>query len=426
MMRRIPALVLAGVLAAAPAAAVAADNPWLQRRVLHFAHQGGEFEAPSNTLYAFKTALRKGADVIELDVNATADDRLVVLHDRTLDRTTNGSGPAREHTLAEIRALDAAHNFVPGRNAVSGLDSSAYPFRGVRTGAKPPPVGFRRKDFRVPTLREVLRTFPSVPTNVEIKGNDAEALHTAGLLAAELLRAGRMDVVVVSFNQAAVDAFHAAAPLILVAPGIGGMASYILAGGSPGDGVRAFQVPLKFTVGSTTLDVATPELVSRAHGDGYAVHVWLDGSEEENEATYARVLDMCADGVMTAHPTRFERFLRTRRPPRPGRGGHDDCGQPAPPCTVRPTAFQPAARILRLARLDASKRRCPGRVVLRDGEDTIGDGVFTLPHGEVSTMARVRLTRHGRRVLSQRSFTLTAIAKPKGIRSYFETFSIER
>jgi glycerophosphoryl diester phosphodiesterase len=424
-MRRIPALVLATAVALAPAAAEAAENPWLQRRVLHFAHQGGEFEAPSNTLYAFKTALRKGADVIELDVNATADDRLVVLHDRTLDRTTNGSGPVREHTLAEVRALDAAYNFIPGRNALSGLDPSAYPLRGVRTGDRPPPSGFRRADFRVPTLREVLQGFPSVPINIEIKGNDEEALHTAGLLAAELLRAGRMDVIVVSFNQAAVNAFHAAAPLIHVAPGVGGMASYILGGGSPGEGVRAFQVPLRFTVGSTTLDIATPELVSRAHGDGYAVHVWLD-SDEENEATYSRVLDMCADAVMTAYPSRFERFLRARRPPRPGRGGDDGCGEPAPACTVWPTAIHAAARILRLARLDASIRRCRGRVVLRDGEGTIGDGEFTLPRGEVATAARIRLTRHGRQVLRQPAFTLTAIAKPKGIHSYFETFSVVR
>ena len=203
---------LAGVVAATPAPAEAADNPWLERKVLHFAHQGGEFEAPSNTMYAFKTSLEKGADVLELDVNATADDRLVVIHDRTVDRTTNGTGPVRAHTLAAIRALDAAYDFVPGRNAVSGLEPSAYPLRGVRTGDKRPPRGFRPSDFRIPTLREVLRQFPGVPINIEIKGDSTEALHTAALLAVELLRAARMDLVVVSFDQAAVDAFHAAAP----------------------------------------------------------------------------------------------------------------------------------------------------------------------------------------------------------------------
>ncbi|MER3453487.1 MAG: endoglycoceramidase [Acidimicrobiia bacterium] len=62
-------------------------NPWLGRRVLNIAHQGGEREAPSNTLYAFKEAVAKGADVLELDVHATADGELVVIHDATVDRT---------------------------------------------------------------------------------------------------------------------------------------------------------------------------------------------------------------------------------------------------------------------------------------------------------------------------------------------------
>jgi glycerophosphoryl diester phosphodiesterase len=365
--------------------------------------------------------------MLELDIGVTKDGKVIVMHDTTVDGKTNGRGTVASKTLAQIKRLDAAYWFAPAKEDHYSHDhpASAYRFRGIATGRRQAPRGYTAADFRVPTLREVLRTFPSVPINIEIKGDDVEALHTAGLLAAELLRAGRMDVIVVSFNQAAVNAFHAAAPLIHVAPGVGGMASYILGGGSPGDGVRAFQVPLQFTVGSTTLDIATPELVSRAHGDGYAVHVWLD-SDEENEATYARVLDMCADAVMTAYPSRFERFLQARRPPRPGRGGDDGCGEPAPACTVWPTAIHAEARILRLARLDPSTKRCRGRVVLRDGEGTIGEGEFSLPRGEVATAARVRLTRHGRHVLGQPAFTLTAIAKPRGVRSYVETFSVVR
>ena len=89
-------------------------------------------------MYAFKTSLEKGADVLELDVNATADDRLVVIRPhRRPDDERHGAGSG--HTLAAIRALDAAYDFVPGRNAVSGLEPSAYPLRGVRTGDKRPP-----------------------------------------------------------------------------------------------------------------------------------------------------------------------------------------------------------------------------------------------------------------------------------------------
>jgi glycerophosphoryl diester phosphodiesterase len=428
MIARLLLAILALALAAAPSAAQAAENPWLERRVLHFAHQGGEFEAPSSTMFAFHTALDKGADVLELDVQTTSDEQLVVIHDRTLDRTTNGSGPVREHTLAQIQALDAAYNFVPGRNAVIGLEPSSYPYRGVRSGAERPPAGFRRRDFRVPTLREVLRAFPHVPLNIEIKGDEAEALHTAGKLADVLAREGRMDVIVVSFNQAAVDAFHASAPSIPVAPGVNGMASYILGGGSPGEGVKAFQVPLKFTVGGTTLDITTPEFVSRAHRDGYAVHVWLDDSEE-NDATYARVLDMCVDAIMTAYPARFESFLRERRPPRPAKGGSDGCGPPPPPCSVRATALgQPGWRgwlTVRLARLDPSRRSCRGRVVLRSGSSSLGDGNFRIARDSAHGVARVKLNRRGRRLFAGPALEVTAIAKTRH-RAELETFSLRR
>jgi len=64
---------------------------------------------PENTLRSFRRAVRDGCDEIELDLRATADDRLVVLHDASVDRTTNGSGAVAELTLDELRALDAGH-----------------------------------------------------------------------------------------------------------------------------------------------------------------------------------------------------------------------------------------------------------------------------------------------------------------------------
>jgi len=110
------AALLSAICVAALASAAAGpipENPWTERRVLNIAHQGGEVEAPSNTMYAFKTALAKGSDVLELDVHATADGELVVLHDATVNRTTNGSGRVDTMTLAQIKLLDAAHWFVP-------------------------------------------------------------------------------------------------------------------------------------------------------------------------------------------------------------------------------------------------------------------------------------------------------------------------
>src|SRR5215216_7434714 len=103
-----------GVALLLPASAPAADNPWLAERVLNIAHQGGEDEFPSNTLYAFKSAVKAGADMLELDVGVTKDGKVVVSHDTTLNRTTNGKGTIASHTLRRIRRLDAAYWFAGG------------------------------------------------------------------------------------------------------------------------------------------------------------------------------------------------------------------------------------------------------------------------------------------------------------------------
>src|SRR4029079_7667122 len=92
-------------------------NPWLDERTfINMAHQGGEDEFPSNTMYAFKEALAAGADTLELDVNRTKDDQFVVMHDWTVDRTTNGTGYTTDMTVGPIPALGAAHNFYPCRS----------------------------------------------------------------------------------------------------------------------------------------------------------------------------------------------------------------------------------------------------------------------------------------------------------------------
>src|ERR1700704_3987340 len=76
-------------------------------RVSVVAHRGASAYAPENTMAAFERASQLGADAIELDVHLTADDRLVVHHDDTLDRTTTGSGYVRDQTWDEIACLSA-------------------------------------------------------------------------------------------------------------------------------------------------------------------------------------------------------------------------------------------------------------------------------------------------------------------------------
>ena len=239
--------------------------------MLNMAHQGGEFEFPSSTMYAFRKAADVGADVLELDVHATADGRLAVIHDARVDRTTDGSGLVSEMRWQRLRRLDAAYNFVPGRNAVAGLDPGAYPLRGVRTGDRKPPRGYHRRDFRVPSLGEVFRRFRHLPINIEIKGDSdsdpASFERNAELLARFLnKRPGRADdVIVVSFKDAALAGSGARAA---IAPGLDAVT--LLPLGAPTAGHRGDPDPVQFQ------GIAVARFVARAHADGFAVHVFPD------------------------------------------------------------------------------------------------------------------------------------------------------
>jgi glycerophosphoryl diester phosphodiesterase len=384
-------LCLSAVLSLALAAPAFAQNPWLGEPVLNMAHQGGEDEFPCNTMYAFRKAVAAGADMLELDVHATTDGQLIVMHDWAVDRTTDGTGYMTGLTLAQVRRLDAAYNFVPGRNAVSGLPARRYPLRGVRTGDRKPPRGFKRSDFRVPTLAEVLRRFPRTPINIEIKGRDDDAaqfLRNAELLAAMLENTRRHDLIVVSFNQPAVDRFHELVPQVDVAPGIDGISRFLLSGASAGNGVVALQIPITFETGGQTLQVTTPESVLRSHRAGYAVHVWLS-NDEENRQVYDRLLDMCVDGIMAAAPRALEHRLRQRRV------GRFD------PCSVRATraAVDGNTVAVGLERRGLGPQAYEGTVTIRSRGKLVGREDYSLGEGTEAGGVTVSLTRFGRRLL---------------------------
>jgi glycerophosphoryl diester phosphodiesterase len=315
------ALTTAAVLT--PAATATAANRWIQKdRPLNIAHQGGEDEFPSNTMYAFRKALRAGADMLELDIGVTRDGKVVVMHDTTVDGKTNGHGTIASKTLKQIRRLDAAYWFAPRASDHYSHDLArrAYRFRGVATGRKDPPRGFRRSDFRVPTLAGVLKAFPRTPINIEIKGRtpletDAEYVKNAEALARLLKDTKRRNLIVVSFHQAAVDRFHELVPKVALAPGMDGAINWLLAGGSPGPGVVAFQVPVTFTTGDTTIPITTAQNVARAHSEGYAWQNWFSNEDRDAPATWRSLIDMCVDGTMTSRPVAYEKVLKQHHRP---------------------------------------------------------------------------------------------------------------
>jgi glycerophosphoryl diester phosphodiesterase len=112
------------------------------------AHRGASGLAPENTLEAFELAIQQGADALELDVHLSRDGAPVVIHDPTLERTTDRTGAVRAQALVDLRAADAGYRFTLDRGRT-------FPFRG--------------QGVRIPTLGEVLWTFPRTPILIEIK-----------------------------------------------------------------------------------------------------------------------------------------------------------------------------------------------------------------------------------------------------------------
>lgn len=271
-----------------------ADNPWLTRRVLSYAHQGGAWEAPSSTLFAIRRALELGATGIELDVHATADRRLVVCHDETVDRTTDGHGPIHQLTLAELRALDNAHWFVPGADVTPGLPDDAYPFRG-RAPDDP--------EFAIATLAEVLdllEVHPGVALNLDIKQTAPAVEPYEELLARELGARDLGDrVIVASFLDAATDAFARVAPRVATSAGTLATATFIRAVRRGEEPPEMRHVALQVPIARGDIEIVDAQFVGAAHQAGLAVHVWT----VNEEAVMASLLELGVDGVITDLPT---------------------------------------------------------------------------------------------------------------------------
>jgi glycerophosphoryl diester phosphodiesterase len=273
------------------------SNPWAGRRVLNYAHQGGAREAPSSTLFAMRQALVAGADALELDVHATADGELVVCHDATVDRTTDGAGAIADLTLDALGRLDNAYWFVPGEVVAPGRPDAEYVHRGHAPADH---------EFGIATLREVLEAFPGVFLNLDIKQTAPDVKPYDAALAGLLREYGRADdVIVASFLDHATDAFSQAAPEISTSFGTMGTAQFWRAvqDGEPPPPSRhhALQVPPSF--GDRT--VVDQRFVDVAHAHDIAVHVWTIDDAAEME----RLLALGVDGIMTDTPSVLARVL---------------------------------------------------------------------------------------------------------------------
>lgn len=250
-----------------------------------FGHRGAAGLAPENTLPSFALALALGADILEFDVHGTKDGEVVIFHDPTLDRTTNGEGEIREHTLAQLRRLDAGFHFT--------RDGSDYPFRG--------------NGIRVPTLTEWLTAFPHALANVEIKQGEPGIAE---------------EVVAILRRHQAEDRFLLAAERDAIMSEVRRCAGGILTGfcveevvdfigrlqGGSFDGYapqgKALQIPVHYG----DIPLVTAESVAAAHAAGLEVHVWTINDAEEMR----RLLDLGVDGIISDLPGLARRICDAR------------------------------------------------------------------------------------------------------------------
>lgn len=312
------------------------DNPWLNRRVVGLAHAGGEDENPHSSLYAFGQATKTGATMLDMDLQITSDGVPVIIHNDTVDRTTNGTGTVSNMTFAQVHALDAAYWFTADCWACSGRPDSDYIYRGIRTGDKPPPPGYTADDFGVPSLEEVFQRFPNAYFDIEIKDDGAQVPELAQKTADLIHKYGLSKrVVIASFGNTGMDLFRAAAPDVATSATQGEVEDFILKNIVPAN-AQVLDVPPFHDYNGVNLQIVTPAFVAKAHEAGLAVWVWMDSSDEQNAEFYGSLLDMGVDGINASRPSVLMDLLRSR-------GVAWDPNAPTTTTTTAPTSTAPTS-----------------------------------------------------------------------------------
>lgn len=249
------------------------------RKFMNIAHRGASSYAPENTFAAYDRALAMGITHIELDVHFTSDDHIVVIHDDTVDRTTDGSGPVSGKTLAEIQKLDAGSWFGPDH-------APAYAGEPIHT------------------LAEVLQAYKGrLHFHIEIKARDARtglARRTIDMVRGHGLTEG---ATITSFHKhwlqeaAAYDSVLPKGWLVPLGPG-----------SQWDDSIIDDSKDLGITQICPRADITTPEVVSKIRAAGFVVRC----QGLTNEELMRHVVDIGADGATVNFPDKMTEYLKAK------------------------------------------------------------------------------------------------------------------
>ena len=241
-------------------------------RVVAIAHRGGSALRPENTLLAFDHAVSLGVDGLECDVQLSRDGEVVVMHDPTVQRTTDGTGAVKDLTADELARLDAGAQFSVDRN---------WPYRGHGIG--------------IPTLRSILKRY-ALPIVVEIKSDQPEVADRV----LEVIREAHAEdrVIVAGFSHAVVAHVRRVAPHIPTSGSRQEVQSGLLRSSvwlKPRlTGYRLLQVPFRFR----GRQVLTRAYVRAARRAGIPVHSWIVDQPEDLRA----IIEWGVTGLISDRP----------------------------------------------------------------------------------------------------------------------------
>jgi glycerophosphoryl diester phosphodiesterase len=246
-------------------------------------HRGGAGAAPENTIAAIQHGIAAGADAIEFDIHATRDGRIVVIHDDTLERTTDGTGRVEDLTLDDLQRFDAGFNFTPdlGRS---------FPWRG--------------SGVVIPTLEEAVEACEGRPIICEVKSlraGQALAAWLPGTPVRERMIVGGFDIEAVR-PAASVARWRCASQRDLT--------PFVLLGklGIPArltPDVAAAMVPVR----KGLVRIVTHGFVRRCHESGAGVHVWTVNRPDEMRM----LLELGVDGLISDYPAIARRIVEEYR-----------------------------------------------------------------------------------------------------------------
>lgn len=250
---------------------------------LVIAHRGGMGLWPENTLFAFERAVALGVDMLEMDLHLSQDAQLVVIHDATLERTSNGQGPVAHYSLAELQALDAGYRW----SADGGL---SYPYRN--------------QGIRIASLEEVLQRLPLAPKVIEMKVPD---IGMEALLCEMLASHDQLDRVIVgSFHERSLTRFRALCPDVATAAGPVSVRLFLALNWlglshliSPS--YQTLQIPEQHS----GVPLASARLLDNAHARNLQVMLWTINEQPAMQ----RLLEMGANGLITDYPERALQLL---------------------------------------------------------------------------------------------------------------------